>query len=950
MNDVGGPHPETGSEPIGVEIQAQAFAFARADALNNTTFYKYRIEYKGEETLTDAYITIFVDPDLGTEYDDDYIGSNPELGVGFVYNADNDDVGGFGSPPPALGYDFFQGPIVDEDVPGVGDDAAPDTLGMTKFGYYNNNDSPTGNPSTAEQYYNNMIGIFSGGQVWSEGGDGTNPDGERVDYIYPDTPGTYWSEPCATPNCSQVIDADDRRFIQSTGPFTMEPGDVQEVVFGVVWATGDENYNPNSVTNSVAAMFAADELAQRAFDVNFELPPGPPPPVVDAAVSDEEVIITWTADAALDYDQLDVLITDPEAEDLTYTFEGFEVFRFDSPEDNDPERIAIYDIENGVTRVINETVDLVTEQPLFVVVAEGTDSGLQFYYIVEEDLTNFRDYTYGVRSYAVSPNSTDKVLRSPIAQVTVRPQTLSDGTVQQANGGDFIQFTRTGGGGAGQVGARVVDPFAVVPGNYTVEYFAGPNGTLLYNVFRDGTLVFDGLAYYERVGRVPGQGEVVVEGLSFGQVVPQPDPLPIDTETETDLLADYAGDGAGIGEAATPGGDACPAGTDDPGCVNYGVNTVFLTVVNDTTIAGADTTIVETYSENSTDAQGQYFIHPRSGTDIAGISRFINQSAPDDFEMRFTQACVTDGCYAVYPTNFAGNGTITRVPFEIWNIGADNGLDDPADDYRMIPFLRSSGDVELANFADAFPSTAEVVRRDGSEIPTTDIVYFMVPDRPDGYARFEEAAIGFGGAGQMWIDGEAGDDIEDEDCLNNGYYVDYCYQDAGSRVWTVGDVKIADAAGDGTTPEVGTVIRFLTVPNLDVRVGDTFTFSTADVAALEPTAESRRASMDLVNVVPNPYRGRSVYEQGGESRAARFINLPDRATIRIFTLSGNLIRTLESGGESTLDWDLNTSTGLPVASGMYLVHVEGRDAAGNAVGEKVIKFGVVQREIRFNNF
>lgn len=954
MNDVGGPHPETGSDPIGVEIQAQAFAFARADALNNITFYKYRIEYKGEETLTDAYVTIFSDPDLGAEFADDYIGSSPELGVGFVYNADNEDVGGFGSPPPALGYDFFQGPIVDEDIPGVGDDMAPDTLGLTKFGYFNNaSGTDTGTPEGAEEYYFTMIGRFRTGQPWSVGDDGTNPDGAPTDFIYPNTPGTYWSEPCSTPDCAEFVPPADRRFTQSTGPFTMEPGDVQEIVFGVVWAQGDENYNPDTQTNSVAAMLAADQLAQIAYDLNFELPASPDAPRVTGAASDEQIVITWEAD--ITYDAQDPFLAGQIVDDSTYTFEGFEVYRFENPQDPNPQLIAVYDEVNfdsegdPIGQIIDFAIDPATNLLNSFVAASGTNSGLRFYYVVQDELVNYQDYTYGVATYAVNDESVPKVLRSPIAQVTVRPTLLSNGSTQQTNPGDQTLLIRTNGGGAGQAIARVINPLAVISGDYRLEYFETEDGFLTYNVSRDGVLVFDGAEFVARVGRSPVQGEVLVEGISFGLVDPQDEPLPADIGTDDDPLADYAGDGAGIGESSNPDGDICPAGTDDPGCASYNVNTVFLTVEQDTLVVGADTTFFDTYASFSTDAEDQYFVLP--GSEPA-FNRFLNAAAPDDYEMRFTEACAADPCYAVYATNFNEDGTIAQVPFELWNIGAENGLGDSSDDYRMIPFLRKKGDASVSNFANAFTDTAPVVRRDGSEIGTTESVYFMVPDRENGYAAFEAAAIAFGGAGNIWDPANDGDDInpDEEECRNSDYYVDYCYKDAGTRVWTVGDLQIADVSGDGTTPSVGTVIRFLTVPNLDVRAGDVFTFSSAELAVLAGTEETKRASMDLVNVVPNPYRGRSVYERGGESRAARFINLPPRATIRIFTLSGNLIRTLETSGDTNIDWDLNTSTGLPVASGMYLVHVEGRDSSGNSVGEKIIKFGVVQREIRFNNF
>ncbi len=114
MNDVGGAKRTTNTKPLGLEVQVSAFSFAREGALGNTTFYRYKLAYKGSQPLTKAYFGVFSDPDLGNATDD-YVGSIPAQGLGYVYNADNNDEGsdGYGSPPPALGYDFFQGPLVD---------------------------------------------------------------------------------------------------------------------------------------------------------------------------------------------------------------------------------------------------------------------------------------------------------------------------------------------------------------------------------------------------------------------------------------------------------------------------------------------------------------------------------------------------------------------------------------------------------------------------------------------------------------------------------------------------------------------------------------------------------------------------------------------------------------------------------------------------------------------
>ena len=55
----------------------------------------------------------------------------------------------------------------------------------------------------------------------------------------------------------------------------------------------------------------------------------------------------------------------------------------------------------------------------------------------------------------------------------------------------------------------------------------------------------------------------------------------------------------------------------------------------------------------------------------------------------------------------------------------------------------------------------------------------------------------------------------------------------------------------------------------------------------------------------------------------KITNLPQVATIKIFTVSGTLVRELKKDDAVTsIDWDLKNDFGIPIASGMYVIHVE----------------------------
>ena len=96
FNDAGNFHGETGGDQIGLEIQAQAFAFKTTDVLSDMTFYNYKIINRSNETLNETYFGQWVDPDLGN-YLDDYVGCDVNLGLGYCYNGDDDDEGMQGS-------------------------------------------------------------------------------------------------------------------------------------------------------------------------------------------------------------------------------------------------------------------------------------------------------------------------------------------------------------------------------------------------------------------------------------------------------------------------------------------------------------------------------------------------------------------------------------------------------------------------------------------------------------------------------------------------------------------------------------------------------------------------------------------------------------------------------------------------------------------------------------
>ena len=84
----------------------------------------------------------------------------------------------------------------------------------------------------------------------------------------------------------------------------------------------------------------------------------------------------------------------------------------------------------------------------------------------------------------------------------------------------------------------------------------------------------------------------------------------------------------------------------------------------------------------------------------------------------------------------------------------------------------------------------------------------------------------------------------------------------------------------------------------------------------------------------------------------KIVNLPsyedgaDQVTISIYTVGGILVRRLTKGDASTyVNWDLKNSANIPIASGIYIIHVK---APG--IGERTLKFFAGMRPTDLNGF
>ena len=106
------------------------------------------------------------------------------------------------------------------------------------------------------------------------------------------------------------------------------------------------------------------------------------------------------------------------------------------------------------------------------------------------------------------------------------------------------------------------------------------------------------------------------------------------------------------------------------------------------------------------------------------------------------------------------------------------------------------------------------------------------------------------------------------------------------------------------------------------------------------TLKEKKTLVNKINVFPNPY-----FEWEDIRSVQRgfitFSNLPEEVTIKIYTLSGNLVRTLTENDKSVItspfiEWDLRNENGMRVADGVYLAHIKTK------YGDKILKFSLVK--------
>jgi hypothetical protein len=339
----------------------------------------------------------------------------------------------------------------------------------------------------------------------------------------------------------------------------------------------------------------------------------------------------------------------------------------------------------------------------------------------------------------------------------------------------------------------------------------------------------------------------------------------------------------------------------------------------DTVLAGAGTAPDTFRTKNYTLAN---VTNPDAIDTLTARSRLLLDGDEQPFVDGFKLVVRNEKIFGINPllTSWSRDG-IWNYSFQQWKSGFTIGLQKPSD-YKVI-FGPLGTDT----------STSFVVRRGTAPLPAKPVNFKVIntsENRQIDFAFFELDNTG----GPGIFSAHTGSSGNVSDVI---IFIEPDLRDSLVTTWAVSAVfdTINTPPTDGDTLTVVLSKLF--------RASDTYEFTT-HAQHVDETLE--KSSLSRIKVVPNPYiataewEQRNSYSNGRGPRAIHFNHLPQKCTIRVFSVSGELVTTIEHDKpilDGTEEWNLLTRDNLDVAYGIYVYHVE---APG--IGEFVGKFALIK--------
>lgn len=169
--------------------------------------------------------------------------------------------------------------------------------------------------------------------------------------------------------------------------------------------------------------------------------------------------------------------------------------------------------------------------------------------------------------------------------------------------------------------------------------------------------------------------------------------------------------------------------------------------------------------------------------------------------------------------------------------------------------------------------------------------------------------------------------------VGKSYYYALTAYDNGRTSWSVNPTAVFEKSTDRSNPTAPAWNQKGTeVPSLESSIFANRT-KTSFTATFAPPK-----NLDNVLVVPNPFILGKSDTQVGKSDEIQFVNIPNPCTIRIYTIRGDLVKTINVGEKdgAIKSWYQDTDYGQYVQSGVYIFHIDSK------LGKKVGKFAIIR--------
>lgn len=869
---------------MGMEMHQTFWTYSRTGALGSIIFRRSILINKGTQVLDSLYFGLFVDPDIG-DATDDLVGCDTTRSLSFAYNARDVDAGYAPLPPPAVGFDLFQGPV----VPGSATDSAiflgkrvygKNNLPMTAAYVFANGSSylrdPDGLASGIPQWYNYMRGL-----IGRSGLPYTDPNGVATPFPYAGDPEkhTGWLDPIPA----------DKRFGLCSGPVRMAPGDTQEVVFAQIAAGADPGVDRLS---AIGLMKFYDDQAQAAYNNFFQIPPPPPPPKVTVGALDGQIILSWGDDSA-------AVASTELSTPLGYAFEGYNVYQFPSSSSSldQAKRLQTFDVINGVWKIQDVVYDpnqgIVTTKT----VQFGNDSGIKRSSLLTTDpfnsdlpLVNGTKYYYAVTAYSYNPlpRIIPSTVESPPLILTVIPHSPNPGTRYAGKSGDTITIvshvTLPGVTPCdGSVIPLVVDPTRLTGDTYAVGFDTA--GQQVTWKLTDQTL--GKVCLSNQTNQSGDVNYTYVDGIQVKVIGPPPGMKSWSVPAGTRRFSPVGGGLFGL-EGFSTGTDPNALQDQNQGTIGMAVNFAFGGIGSILPIPGYHDVLLRLAA-------------------VDNVNLWDPNVTPAD-------------------TNFSLSYRYVRL------------AQDPPAQPEFAPWIKNpTGSYAFQDYLHGVPFSAW----DMSTNPPTRLAVGHLENNASG----------------GMVDGRYWPGLTDVDNGDANGPREFCFIFA-KKYTTTPDPSLAIPFQNSTTPLMW-VMTCARRADLPWAAGDQFMINASHInwpgntfafTAPKNTAGGAalaKADVSRINVFPNPYYGVNPQETDKYNRFVTFSHLPQRAIIRIFNLAGIMVRKIDRLSSSQFEqWDLKNQEGLPVGSGLYIVHIDMPDLGTT----KIIKVAIVQEQQILDRF